>query len=309
MTVRAKEAEALHAPTGSEFRFAPLGIPTSIIADDSTLLGAAIATIAGADSGAGGGDPRVAIRLRWNELATARVGFAVHVKGSCLAIEGGGVVGWEDASTGTAECSVSRAYVGEAGVLAEIGETLLLFLLARLGRIPVHAAAVMIGETAVVLAGPSGAGKSSLALAAQRQGLEVLSEDTTYVQLQPRLRIWGWPGAIHLQSADAPPGDYPQRVRGGRAKQAIPRTAARPFAERATLVGIGRGSGVELGQADAGSLAASLAPDEPGFVLLRSEIELALAALARQGAWRMNLNERPDDAISLLRQRFAPGVS
>jgi hypothetical protein len=309
MTVRAKEAEAQHPPTGSELCFAPLGIPTSIIADDSTLLGAAITTIAGADCCADAGDPRVAIRLRWNELATARVGFAVHVKGSCLEIEGGGVVGRADASTGRAECTVSRACGGEAGLLAEIGETLLLFLLARLGRIPVHAAAVMIGESAVVLAGPSGAGKSSLALAAQRQGLEVLSEDTTYVQLQPRLRIWGWPGAIHLHPADAPPGDYLQRVRGGRAKQAIPRTTARPFAERAILVGIGRGSGVELAKVDAGSLAASLAPDEPGFVLLRSEIELALRTLARQGAWRMTLSERPDDAISLLRQRFAPGAS
>jgi hypothetical protein len=308
MTVRAKEAEAQHPPAGSEFRFSPLGIPTSIIADDSTLLGAAIATIAGADSSACSGDPRVAIRLRWNELATARVGFAVRVKGSCLAIEGGGVLGRADASTGRAECSVSRARGGEAGLLAEIGEMLLLFLLARLGRTPVHAAAVMIGETAVVLAGPSGAGKSSLALAAQRQGLEVLSEDTTYVQLQPRLRIWGWPGAIHLQAADAPPGDHPQRVRDGRAKQAIPRTTARPFAERAILIGIGRGSGVGLEPVEGGSLAADLAPDEPGFVLLRSEIALALAALARQGAWRMTLNERPEDAISLLRRRFAPGA-
>lgn len=291
-------------PARSLFRFAPFGIPTSIVADDSALLDAAIGTFAELGGCIGEGGSEIALRLRWNEIATNGVGLAVSVKGSCLTLVGEGVRGRADSASGTAECSFSRSHREDRRVLADVTETLLLFLLTRAGRIPVHAASVMIGARAVVLAGRSGTGKSSLALAAQRQGLEVLSEDTTYVQLQPRLRFWGWPGAIHLDPADAPQGDFPHRLRGGRLKHAIPRKTARSFAERAILVGIERGSEVELARTDADRLAVRLSPDEPGFDLLRPQIELALAALARGGAWRLTLNDRPSDAISLLQERF-----
>ena len=156
----------------------------------------------------------------------------------------------------------------------------------------------------ILLAGPSGSGKSSLTLAAQFQGLEVLSEDTIYVQLDPHLRIWGWPGAIHLDSADAPPGAFPQRLRGGRAKSAIPRTLARSFADRAIMLAIECGSALGLEQTGAAELVAMLAPSEPGFALLRSEIGQALGALAQAGGWRMTLNKSAGEAVTLLRKRF-----
>jgi hypothetical protein len=288
---------------GSTLTFAPLGIPTSIIADDPALLAAASANLAGLKSGLVRECPRLVIRLRWNELVAARVGFAISVKGSCLTVEGEGLLGRADGASGTAECSISRAYRADRGALAEIGETLLLFLLASGGRAPVHAAAIMIGETAVLLAGPSGSGKSSLALAAQRHGLEVLSEDTAYVELDP-LRVWGWPGAIHLLPSDAPPGDFPIRSRGGHEKKAVPRTLARPCAESAILVAIERGDKLRLEPMPASELVARLTPTEPGFVLFRAPIAKALDDLARKGGWRLTLNANPDEAVALLRDRL-----
>ncbi|HEY7806312.1 MAG TPA: hypothetical protein VIC34_03850 [Croceibacterium sp.] len=302
--MRAKAIAVKSPQSGSALRFAPLGIPVAIIADDPTLLHAAVANFAGLTRHTASGDVKISIRLRWNDLATTRVGFAISAKGSCLTIEGDGILGRADAATRTAECSLSRAYGADRQALAEIGETLLLFLLTKSGRAPIHAAAVMFGETAVLLAGRSGSGKSSLALAAQRRGLEVLSEDTTYVQLAPRLTVWGWPGAIHLHPADAPPGDFPQRRRGGRVKTALPRELTRHCAERVVLVAIVPGDTLRLRRVAAGRLLTLLSPSEPGFSLLRREIDEALRELARSGAWRLTLNKDPDEAIAILRERF-----
>jgi hypothetical protein len=168
----------------------------------------------------------------------------------------------------------------------------------------VHAASIVIGDVAVLLAGPSGSGKSSLALAAQRQGLEVLAEDTTYLQLDP-LRAWGWPGPIHLLAADAPIGDYAARVRGGRHKLAIPRDQGRLAADRVALVAIERGPGLAIGPASRNWLLERLAPIEPGFDLLSAPIEAALGTIAATGGWRMTLDDRPDAAVRLLREHFA----
>src|SRR5262249_29864215 len=91
-------------------------------------------------------------------------------------------------------------------VFDDLITTLVLFLVAQAGGSPPRASAVMLGPTALILAGRSGAGKSSLALAADRRGLAVLSDDTVYVQTQPRLRLWAWPRAIHVFEKDAPSG-------------------------------------------------------------------------------------------------------
>ncbi len=306
--MRTTESEARQPHSESALRFAPLGIPAAIIADDSALLDAAIANFADLrdDTDA---DPRIVIRLRRNELATANVGFAVSVKGSCLTIEGQGVGGHADAATGRAECRFSSGYRHDSRILPEIGETLLLFLLTRSGRVPVHAACIVIGETAILLAGRSGCGKSSLALAAQRQGLPVLSEDTTYVELEQRLRIRGWPGAIHLNLADAPEGEFPQRRRGGRTKAAVSRIPAMPFAERAVLVAIEPGRKLELERVEADRLLAQLPAAEPGFDLLAPQVEKAMAAVAEGGAWRLTLNDSPGDAVSLLREQFGRAIT
>ncbi len=278
----------------------PLGIATRIIADDTLLLDAAIARFAAEFEEVRATNPEVTIRLRWNDNAADKVGFSVAVEGSSLQLRGEGVRGWADAGRRTAECEVPRGSL-EVG---EVAETLLLFLLTRSGRPPVHAAAVMIGDRAVLLAGSSGSGKSSLALAAHRQGLDVLAEDTTYVQANP-LRAWGWPGPIHLLPADAPAGVYSERVRGGRLKLAIPLRRPRLSADKLALVAIERGDRLGLERASRDWMVERLAPLEPGFDLLREPIEQALGQIAAPCGWRMTLDDSPDRAIAMLRERLA----
>jgi len=156
----------------------------------------------------------------------------------------------------------------------------------------------------VLLAGRSGSGKSSLALAAQRQGLEVLCEDTCFVQLEPSLSVWGWPGAIHLDPKDAPEGQFAQRTRGGRQKVAVPRLVSRPFADYALLIAIEPGDNLRLERITAEKVCGLLRPVEPGFSRMRREIGHALQLLAGEGAWQLTLSGNPDDAVALLRQRF-----
>ncbi|MGH7551764.1 MAG: hypothetical protein ACREMQ_01895, partial [Longimicrobiales bacterium] len=91
-------------------------------------------------------------------------------------------------------------------------EAVTLAVLSRQDRTPFHAAALMRGDTALLLAAPSGLGKSTLAYAGARAGLKVLAEDLVFLQRRP-LRVWGWPGALHLP-ADAA-AHFPELVASG----------------------------------------------------------------------------------------------
>jgi hypothetical protein len=303
-TLTSRETAACNPAGGASIDLMPLGIATRFIADDTLLLDAAIARFAGGFAEVGAANPEIIIRLRWTENAADKVGFGVVVEGSSLRILGPAVSGWADAALGAALGEVPCGMADHHEAIGDLAETLLLFLLTRSGRPPVHAASIVIGDVAVLLAGPSGSGKSSLALAAQRQGLEVLAEDTTYLQLDP-LRAWGWPGPIHLLAADAPIGDYAARVRGGRHKLAIPRDQGRLAADRVALVAIERGPGLAIEPASRNWLLERLAPIEPGFDLLSAPIEAALGTIAATGGWRMTLDDRPDAAVRLLREHFA----
>ncbi|HEY7898026.1 MAG TPA: hypothetical protein VIC03_06400 [Gemmatimonadaceae bacterium] len=77
-------------------------------------------------------------------------------------------------------------------------EAATLALATHFDRQPLHAAAIRRNDRAVLLLGPSGAGKSTLAYAAHSAGLDVLSEDIVWMQLDPATRIWGRPQSIHL---------------------------------------------------------------------------------------------------------------
>src|SRR6185437_10549696 len=69
---------------------------------------------------------------------------------------------------------------GEFGEpFAEAINTVALFLVAQAGRIPVHAAAIMLGDIAVVLAGPCGAG--GVGCAFRRHGLCSMSSEAAVV--------------------------------------------------------------------------------------------------------------------------------
>ena len=285
-----------------------MGRPVMVEASDPALL-AAVAKEYGVWRGApaGAGRPiRIALE------AGAEQGFQgpaeVTVDGSRLALSGLGVEGWADARSLEAFCRVPASLSARpAELAAEVIDTLLLFLLTRSGRTPVHAAGVMIGATAVVLAGPSGTGKSTLSLAAMRRGLRILSDDTVYIQLQPSLRIWGFPRPLHVFPADAPRFTAGTRLRQGKLKAVVPLApdASLPVADRAALVLLERGSAVVLRPADPGDAHEVLSRLEPGFHLLADESAAAATALADAGAWRLTLSRDPAEAIEALITRFA----
>lgn len=293
---------------------APMGIRTVFEADDPGLLAAARAAYAAwVGLPAADHEAPLRIRLALGPASTDRRAADVRVDGARLTIDAPGTQGRADAATREAWCTVPPALAADPERLAEeVLDTLVLFLLTRAGRIPVHAAGVRVGDRAVVLAGPSGTGKSTLALAALRAGLPVLSDDTVYVQLAPRLRVWGLPRPIHVFPRDAPAGENGSlRLRSGRWKAAValPDDAGRPrVAERAAICLLERGGRVALHPVTADEAVERMAAlVEPGFDHFRDQLPAAVRALAAGGAWRLTLSADPGEAIRVLREVVAAG--
>ena len=281
---------------------APLGVPTWLIADDPRLLAAAVAacpTSEHADSGNG-----IEIRLEIASTPSSNLSCRIEVEGSRIRVTGADFAGVAEADARSGRCLVPQRLVDDPQLLAaELLDPILLFLLTRSGRTPLHAAGIVINGTAVLLSGPGGSGKSSLAHAAARRGLPILSDDTVYVQLQPRLRFWGLPGPIHLLPGDAPPGDHGIRLRGGRSKAAVgvPPGGTRSNADQAILVLLERGGAVPvLTPMTPSDATAALAKLEPGFDLLPEQSAAVAEALVAAGAWKLTLSSRPDEAIDCL---------
>ena len=287
-------------------RLALLGIPVAFEADDAGLLGAALAGYsAWPGVPAEAGEPLGRLRLRFASGPVIEGAMRVVVDEPRLTLTGRGVAGWADAQRREAEVAVAPEWASDAQRLAaEVLDTLLLFVLTRAGRVPVHGSGVVISGTAVVLAGASGAGKSTLSLAAQRAGHAVLSDDTVYVQLRPRSRVWGFPRPIHVYPADAEAAGEPataSRLRSGKWKAAVPvpSSGAGPVADRAVVCLLERGDAVSL---------SPISPDEavrrmdallePGFRDFRAALPEAVRALAAGGAWRLTLSGDPSEAIA-----------
>jgi hypothetical protein len=230
----------------------------------------------------------------------------IEVSGERLFLSGAGIEAVADAANRTAVCAQAPEVLALPDVLlGHVLEPLGLFLATRNGRVPIHASGVQLDDLAILFTGPSGAGKSSLAMAASRAGITVISEDTIYVQREPRLAIWGWQGPIHLLAKDAGTATGPPRVRNGRVKLALDpcesRTALQP-STAATLCILQHGERVSLAPISQAAALAGLGPLEPGFDLLERDIEAALADLTTNGAWLLTLSSSPDEAIALVRQ-------
>jgi hypothetical protein len=284
-----------------------MGIPASLEADDPRLLEAVLAGLAAWPELPPGIDaPALRLRLSLGS-EPGRGAPEVTVVGRVLRLEGRGTVGGADARRGEAWCTVPPELAFDPERLgAEVVDPLLLFLLTRSGRVPVHAAGVCVGNTAVILAGPSGAGKSTLAHAALRAGLDVLSDDTLFVESEPDLRVWGYPRPIHLlpDSAAAAGAQGALRLRGGRWKLAVPSATAVPpptSAPRAVLCLLARGDAVSLRPLPVGeAVAALLRTLEPGFNHFRAEMPELIRALAADGVWRLTLSADPEEAVEAI---------
>jgi hypothetical protein len=102
-----------------------------------------------------------------------------------------------DASVGEAEAHLGTRSVRAADFREGLLDHLALFLVTAADRCPIHASAIVLADTAVLLAGASGMGKSSLTYAAMRAGCRVLADDAVYVERSAR-RLWGVPRRVHL---------------------------------------------------------------------------------------------------------------
>lgn len=248
---------------------------------------------------------RIGIDIQISEHPGTTGPLRLEAEGPRLVLAGPGIGGVADVRSGRARCEASRAFAQSGRLIEDAIEPLLLFLIGHADRTPVHAAAFLLGDMAVLLAGPSGTGKSCLAHAALRAGLPVLSDDTVHVQLRPALRVWGLPRAIHLFAEDAPAGaEGPLRLRNGKLKQAVVAPAPRPLsANRAVLCTLVRGDAVALEtHASTPWLPTTL---EPGFDLLRPQSMAAHAALTARGHARLTLGRDPTEAIATLIQNAA----
>ena len=298
--------------TSTDLRFTIMGRPVVIDCSDPGMGEAAARAygdwiVAGDEDG-----PPIRLTLEVHDDPLGDAPAVIEVDGRRLRMSGPGLQGWADAYSLEASCRIPRSLSARPGVLAsEVLDTLLLFLLARSGRTPLHAAGMMSGGTAVVLAGPSGSGKSTLSLAAMARGLRILSDDTVYIQLEPRLRIWGFPRPVHVFPADAPGFTQETRFRAGKLKAAlpVPPWPGQPVADRTAVVLLERGEAVRLEPVDPRVAAGALSRLEPGFDLLAEESARAIAAVTAAGAWRLTLGRDPAEAIDAVINRLGLGVA
>ena len=286
-----------------------MGRPVVIGSSDDGLLAAAAQACAGWRQAPPAGGPPMRLTLELGDDAGDETPADIAVEGPRLRLSGAGLSGWADAGSLAAFCRVPRRLAERPDLLAgQVIDTLLLFLLTRSGRVPLHAAGIVVDGVALVLAGPSGTGKSTLSLAAMRRGLRILSDDTLYIQLQPALRIWGFPRPLHVFPADAPGFTRETRFRAGKLKASVPLPdwPGPPVADRAALVLLERGEQVRLAPAAASEAVRALSRLEPGFDLLAAESAAAVEALAAAGTWRLVLSRDPAEAIEALVRQFAP---
>jgi hypothetical protein len=192
-------------------------------------------------------------------------------------------------------------------------EGMVLLLLGRHDRHPVHAAALRSGDCALLLQGPTGVGKSTLTYVAHRAGIEVLAEDSVHVQRESEFRVWGFTRRVHLLE-DAREHFAELRQHGavrtsvnGEQKLAIditPRLVSLPpFVRRARVCLLSRHDGaVSWTTASPAEIrSALLTAPEAELDLNPQRRALVAEALAAPGGWRLVLSNQPDEALPYLR--------
>lgn len=195
-------------------------------------------------------------------------------------------------------------------------EALTLGILTKLDRQPLHAACIARGETGLLLAGPSGAGKSTLTFAAARKGYTVMADDHVNIQLEPRLRIWGMPGFLHLPPEAA--GQFPELtdltptlLANGKRKIAINLAAMDavpelPVVQRAGICVLERGHGEpSLETLEPRTLMEALTRQlDPGFDEFADTIGECVRLIASHGGWRLRTGPNPFKTLEKVESIF-----
>ncbi|MFL5381440.1 MAG: hypothetical protein ACJ8GN_02825 [Longimicrobiaceae bacterium] len=292
-----------------------LGLPLRVESDSARVIDAAREAFGGAEEARPAQRAEARIRIDVRRGGPDDAGPVSHgsPRRQLLILSSPGCRGFADNLLGEAVAEVGEGLLDDAehfrcGVL----EALALFMLARRDRDPLHAAAVVRDGTALLLAGRSGVGKSTLVYAAARSGLQVLSEDAVYLQLNP-FRAWGMQRYLHLTPGSVRffpelEGVRPRLLANGKTKLALdlrtyaPATAC-TSADRAGVCLLARGPepGIEpLGIEEV--VDALTAAPEPGFDVYAQTVGARVRLAAQRGAWRMTLPPDPADAVPMLHQ-------
>jgi hypothetical protein len=283
---------------------APLDVPLRVEVAQTSAIGAAAAACRGWKGNPDRLSEALHLRIELSPALESTGLAMMQVDGSCVTVRGPGVRAFAELDRGFARCAVSAAYMEAPGTLRqEVLEPLVLMLLTRRDRTPFHASGFIVDGLAILLAGRTGAGKSCLARAADAAGFQVLSDDTVFVQLEPHLKVWGWPAAAHLFAQDAPDATGPTRSRNGKVKQVVPlRSASRTAisSERTALCLLSHSSEPALSPISTATVMERLWPLDEGFDLLAGPITRAAGRLSANGAWDLRLSADPAEAIRLL---------
>lgn len=188
-------------------------------------------------------------------------------------------------------------------------EAITFALIAPFDRHPVHAAALVRDGRSILLAAPAGTGKSTIAYLAHANGIEVLSDDLVWVQLEPSLRIWGGRTSVRLLDdararfpelaiASAPSGFDKAAVQLGNADD-----MHRDACSSAVVCVLERGPRASLHRLEANALVDELMRQlAPGFDRFPERQPAVMRALTSGGGWKLTLSNNPWDALPYLTQ-------
>ena len=207
---------------------------------------------------------------------------------------------------------------------------MILMLPTRRDRHPVHAAALRVGDRALILQGRSGAGKSTLCYLASRAGIEVLADDAIRIQRTPSLRVWGGAGnrsdalgnALHIhvrpdvRERYAELRDYDALAlrNTGVLKYVVPiarqmQAARPPFVSRVRvcLIASERRSGPITCEpiSEDEIVETILSAPESWSDYHPAGREPAVRAIAQGGGWRLTLSSDPEAALPFLRDMLS----
>jgi hypothetical protein len=295
-----------------------LGIPVRFEADAAGVLAAVddafgCGIVGGAD---GSAEVRVRIHLHPGSEGSAGGVPVAHAvpRRELLVVTAPASRGYADARRREAVAAVTRDLVRDSlQFRREVLEALTLFIVTRMDRAPLHAAAVVRDGAALLIAGPSGAGKSTTCYAAVRSGLRLLSEDTVFLQDDP-FAVWGRPARLHL-TPDAVrffpelAQTEPEWMPNGKLKCVVDLHAesieTAQVAHRAGICLLRRGGEAGIEPIDPDAAVDALTRElDAGFDAFADTIGERIRRVARGGAWWMALPSHPCETVPLLHRMF-----
>jgi hypothetical protein len=315
-------ADALYRSTPQPFALdlPVLGMPVRFSTNSAAVLAAVQAAFgvwAGLNPDVIAAEPKLTVRILVHERSEPGAGHQADFvyrlpDDERTIIHAPGSVAVADPARRDAIAYVSPALVSDAAHFRHgLVEALTWTLLTRFDRQPLHAAALLREDRALLLYGASGAGKSTLVYAAARRGMQVMTDDVVYIQMDGGLRVWGAPGLVHLapdvlhyfpELSQAPPAQHPN----GKWKVAVDLRAsnsAQPAVAAECgicIVGERRERAALVRLTPAEVLSRIDMRSESGFDVFADSIRPALHALARRGGWLLHPGSDPHEAVALL---------